>query len=59
MLRTGVANEAEETLTHRDGSLRQLIAASGVLGVLMAIGFNRLERITLRWHPSQRQESAE
>lgn len=36
-----------------------LIAASGVLGVLMAIGFNRLERITLRWHPSQRQESAE
>ena len=36
-----------------------LIAASGVLGVLMAIGFNRIERITLRWHPSQRQESGE
>lgn len=36
-----------------------LIAASGVLGVLMAIGFNRLERVTLRWHPSQRRESAE
>lgn len=34
-----------------------LIAASGVLGVLMAIGFNRLERVTLRWHPSQRQET--
>ena len=34
-----------------------LIAASGVLGVLMAIGFNRLERVTLRWHPSQRRES--
>jgi ABC-type nitrate/sulfonate/bicarbonate transport system permease component len=36
-----------------------LIAASGVLGVLMAIGFNRLERVTLRWHPSQRQEAGE
>jgi ABC-type nitrate/sulfonate/bicarbonate transport system permease component len=35
-----------------------LIAASGILGVLMAIGFNRLERVTLRWHPSQRRESA-
>jgi ABC-type nitrate/sulfonate/bicarbonate transport system permease component len=35
-----------------------LIAASGILGVLMAIGFNRLERFTLRWHPSQRREKA-
>jgi ABC-type nitrate/sulfonate/bicarbonate transport system permease component len=35
-----------------------LIAASGILGVLMAIGFNRLERFTLRWHPSQRREQA-
>ena len=26
VLRTGVANEIEETLTHRDGSVRQLIA---------------------------------
>jgi ABC-type nitrate/sulfonate/bicarbonate transport system permease component len=33
-----------------------LIAASGLLGVLMAIGFNRLERRTLRWHPSQRRD---
>jgi ABC-type nitrate/sulfonate/bicarbonate transport system permease component len=33
-----------------------LIAASGLLGVLIAIGFNRLERRTLRWHPSQRRE---
>jgi ABC-type nitrate/sulfonate/bicarbonate transport system permease component len=36
-----------------------LIVASGVLGVLMAIGFNRLERVTLRWHPSQRGESSQ
>jgi ABC-type nitrate/sulfonate/bicarbonate transport system permease component len=36
-----------------------LIVASGVLGVLMAIGFNRLERVTLRWHPSQRGESGQ
>lgn len=36
-----------------------LIAASGALGVLMAIGFNRLERVTLRWHASQRGESGQ
>ena len=33
-----------------------LIAASGLLGVAIAIGFNRLERRTLRWHPSQRRD---
>jgi ABC-type nitrate/sulfonate/bicarbonate transport system permease component len=33
-----------------------LIAASGLLGMLIAIGFNRVERRTLRWHPSQRRE---
>jgi ABC-type nitrate/sulfonate/bicarbonate transport system permease component len=33
-----------------------LIAASGLLGVAIAVGFNRLERRTLRWHPSQRRE---
>jgi ABC-type nitrate/sulfonate/bicarbonate transport system permease component len=33
-----------------------LIASSGLLGVAIAIGFNRLERRTLRWHPSQRRE---
>jgi ABC-type nitrate/sulfonate/bicarbonate transport system permease component len=33
-----------------------LIAASGGLGMLMAIGFSQLERRTLRWHPSQRRE---
>jgi ABC-type nitrate/sulfonate/bicarbonate transport system permease component len=33
-----------------------LIVTSGVLGLLIAIGFNRLERLTLRWHPSQRKE---
>lgn len=33
-----------------------LIAASGLLGVAIAGGFNRLERRTLRWHPSQRRE---
>lgn len=33
-----------------------LIASAGLLGVVIAIGFNRLERRTLRWHPSQRRE---
>jgi ABC-type nitrate/sulfonate/bicarbonate transport system permease component len=33
-----------------------LVAVSGVIGVLLAIGFNRLERLTLKWHPSQRRE---
>jgi ABC-type nitrate/sulfonate/bicarbonate transport system permease component len=33
-----------------------LIATSGVLGLIITFGFNRLERITLRWHPSQRGE---
>jgi ABC-type nitrate/sulfonate/bicarbonate transport system permease component len=33
-----------------------LIAASGLLGMLIAIGFNRVESRTLRWHPSQRRE---
>jgi ABC-type nitrate/sulfonate/bicarbonate transport system permease component len=33
-----------------------LIVSTGLLGLLIAIGFNRLERVTLRWHPSQRAE---
>ncbi len=33
-----------------------LIVSTGLIGLLIAIGFNRLERITLRWHPSQRIE---
>jgi ABC-type nitrate/sulfonate/bicarbonate transport system permease component len=32
------------------------IVTSGVIGLTIAIGFNRLERWTLRWHPSQRRE---
>jgi ABC-type nitrate/sulfonate/bicarbonate transport system permease component len=36
-----------------------LIVTSGVLGLLIALGFNRLERLTLRWHPSQRRERLE
>jgi ABC-type nitrate/sulfonate/bicarbonate transport system permease component len=32
------------------------IVTSGVIGLVIAIGFNRLERITLKWHPSQRGE---
>ena len=33
-----------------------LIVASGLLGILIALGFSRLERRTLHWHPSQRGE---
>lgn len=33
-----------------------LIVASGLLGIAIALGFNRLERRALRWHPSQRKE---
>jgi ABC-type nitrate/sulfonate/bicarbonate transport system permease component len=33
-----------------------LIVTTGLLGLLIAIGFNRLERVTLRWHPSQRAD---
>ena len=36
-----------------------LIVSTGLIGLLIAIGFNRLERITLRWHPSQRIETAD
>jgi ABC-type nitrate/sulfonate/bicarbonate transport system permease component len=35
-----------------------LIAASGLLGIVIALGFSRLERRALRWHPSQRKEAA-
>ena len=35
-----------------------LIVTTGLLGLLIAIGFNRLERVTLKWHPSQRQGTA-
>jgi ABC-type nitrate/sulfonate/bicarbonate transport system permease component len=31
-----------------------LIATSGVLGLIITFGFNRIERVTLKWHPSQR-----
>lgn len=33
-----------------------LIVASGLLGIMIALAFTRLERRTLRWHPSQRRE---
>jgi ABC-type nitrate/sulfonate/bicarbonate transport system permease component len=33
-----------------------LVAASGVLGVLIALCFKRIERRALRWHPSQIRE---
>jgi ABC-type nitrate/sulfonate/bicarbonate transport system permease component len=33
-----------------------LVVASGLLGILIAWGFSRLERLTLKWHPSQRRE---
>ena len=36
-----------------------LIVTTGILGLLIAFGFNRLERLTLRWHPSQRKERTE
>jgi ABC-type nitrate/sulfonate/bicarbonate transport system permease component len=34
-----------------------LIVTTGLLGLLITMGFNRLERWTLRWHPSQRLDS--
>jgi ABC-type nitrate/sulfonate/bicarbonate transport system permease component len=40
----------------RADTMYALIATSGILGLLIAMGFNRLERVTLRWHPSQRGE---
>jgi ABC-type nitrate/sulfonate/bicarbonate transport system permease component len=33
-----------------------LVVSSGLLGILIAWGFTRLERLTLKWHPSQRRE---
>lgn len=33
-----------------------LIVSSGLLGILIAWAFNRMERLTLRWHPSQVKE---
>ena len=33
-----------------------LVVSSGLLGILIAWGFTRLERVTLKWHPSQRRE---
>lgn len=33
-----------------------LIATSGIIGLLITFGFNRIERVTLKWHPSQRGE---
>lgn len=35
-----------------------LIAVAGLLGLLLNLGFRRLERRLLRWHPSQREEAA-
>jgi ABC-type nitrate/sulfonate/bicarbonate transport system permease component len=34
------------------------IVTSGLLGLIITFGFNRLERVTLHWHPSQRGEAA-
>lgn len=33
-----------------------LITTSGLIGLLITFCFNRLERITLKWHPSQRAD---
>jgi ABC-type nitrate/sulfonate/bicarbonate transport system permease component len=33
-----------------------LVVSSGLLGILIAWGFTRLERVTLKWHASQRRE---
>jgi ABC-type nitrate/sulfonate/bicarbonate transport system permease component len=45
------AQYAGETAT-----MYALIATSGLLGLLITVLFNRLERVTLKWHPSQRSE---
>lgn len=37
-------------------SMYALVAASGVLGVLIALAFKRIEKRALRWHPSQIRE---
>ena len=33
-----------------------LVVSSGLLGILIAWCFTRLERVTLKWHASQRRE---
>lgn len=33
-----------------------LITTSGIVGLMITFFFNRLERVTLKWHPSQRVE---
>ena len=35
-----------------------LVAASGLLGMLIGVAFSRLERRALRWHSSQRKEQS-
>ena len=35
-----------------------MVFASGLIGILIAMIFTRIERRTLRWHPSQRKEGA-
>jgi ABC-type nitrate/sulfonate/bicarbonate transport system permease component len=39
------------------GGMYALIATSGIIGLTIAFLFNRLERITLKWHPSQQSEA--
>jgi ABC-type nitrate/sulfonate/bicarbonate transport system permease component len=38
------------------GTMYALIATSGFVGLAITFLFNRLERVTLKWHPSQRAE---
>jgi ABC-type nitrate/sulfonate/bicarbonate transport system permease component len=35
-----------------------LVVSSGLLGILIALGFSRMERKTLRWHASQRRDES-
>jgi ABC-type nitrate/sulfonate/bicarbonate transport system permease component len=39
-------------------SMYALIAASGILGVVISICFKAVERRALKWHPSQLREIA-
>jgi ABC-type nitrate/sulfonate/bicarbonate transport system permease component len=50
------ANIFKAQYAGRVDTMYALIVTSGVIGLTIAILFNRLERWTLRWHPSQRGE---
>ena len=45
-----------EQLANHIPSMYAYIATAGILGVLINLGFRRVERSVLIWHPSQREQ---